>query len=67
MNEYLSPEQVCDLLPGMTKSALAQLRFTGKGPAYRAPTPKRILYKRQDVIDWIESSSRTQTGVAVSA
>ena len=29
---YLTPAQVCELIPGMTKSNLAQLRFKGAGP-----------------------------------
>ena len=42
MEKYLSPEQVCELIPGMTKGALAQLRYAGGGPQYRKPTPRTV-------------------------
>ena len=37
MTQYLSPDQVCEMIPGMTKGALAQLRFTGGGPDTASP------------------------------
>jgi predicted DNA-binding transcriptional regulator AlpA len=58
---YLSPEQVCAIAPGMTKSNLAQLRFTGKGPRYRKPTPRTVIYAESEVIAWIEASARQGT------
>jgi hypothetical protein len=58
---YLSPEQVEALVPGMTKGKLAQLRFTGKGPRYRKPTPKTVLYVAADIYAWIEDSARSGT------
>jgi predicted DNA-binding transcriptional regulator AlpA len=61
MGKYLSPEQVAELVPGMTKGALAQLRFTGKGPRYRKPTPKKVVYLESEVIDWIEGTARYGT------
>ncbi|MBG6237398.1 putative DNA-binding transcriptional regulator AlpA [Mycetocola sp. CAN_C7] len=60
---YLSPDQVMELIPGMTKANLAQLRFTGKGPRYRKPTPKTVLYVESEVIDWIENSARYGTAL----
>lgn len=57
--EYLSPAQVCELVPGMTVSNLRELRKTGKGPAYFKPTGDRghvTLYARADVIAWVEKS-----------
>jgi hypothetical protein len=58
---YLSPEQVEALVPGITKGKLAQLRFTGKGPRYRKPTPRTVLYTSADISDWIENSARSGT------
>lgn len=52
-----------ELIPGMTKANLAQLRFTGKGPRYRKPTPKTVLYVESEVIDWIENSARYGTAL----
>ena len=64
MDRYLSPEQVADLIPGMSKGNLAQLRFTGKGPRFRKPTPKTVLYKESEVVAWIEASVRYGTAEA---
>lgn len=61
METYLNPQQVCDLIPGMTKGRLAQARYTGKGPKYLAPTKRTILYRERDVIAWLEASERTST------
>jgi hypothetical protein len=58
MPVYLAPYQVVSMLPGVTRGALAQLRFTGKGPNYRKPTPKTVLYVESEVIAWVESSAR---------
>ncbi|MFZ8756098.1 helix-turn-helix transcriptional regulator [Microbacterium sp. HMH0099] len=66
MTKYLTPEQVCEIIPGITKAGLAQLRFTGTGPKFLKPTPKKVLYREADVIEWLESSERTSTA-AVSA
>lgn len=60
-NMYLTPEQVCELVPGMTKSNLAQLRFTGRGPKYLKPTARTVVYRELDVIEWLEASERTST------
>lgn len=61
MEKYLTPEQVCDLVPGMTKAGLAQLRFTGEGPVYLKPTPRKVVYRERDVIAWLEASERSST------
>lgn len=63
MNTYLSPEQVCEIVPGMTKGSLAQLRFTGKGPRYRKPTPKTVIYLESEVRNWVEGSARIGTAL----
>ncbi|TQO20321.1 hypothetical protein FB472_1952 [Rhodoglobus vestalii] len=63
MSKYLSPDQVVELIPGMSKGALAQLRFTGKGPRYRKPTPKTVIYVESEVIEWIENSARFGTAL----
>ena len=61
MDNYLSIDEVCGIIPGMTKGALAQLRFTGKGPRYRKPTPKTVIYLQSEVLEWIEGSARPGT------
>lgn len=58
---YLTPSQACVLIPGMTKEHLAQLRFIGKGPKFLKPTPRKVLYRESDVLEWLEASERTST------
>lgn len=58
---YLSPAEAAALIPGMTKTNLAQLRFTGKGPRFLKPTPRTVVYRKADVIEWLEASERTST------
>lgn len=58
---YLTPEQVCEIVPGMTKTNLAQLRFKGTGPKYYKPTPRVVLYDEASIHEWIASSVRTGT------
>ncbi len=58
---YLKPEQVCEIVPGMTKANLAQLRFKGIGPKFLKPMPRVVIYRRSDVIAWLEGSERTTT------
>lgn len=60
-SEYLTPEHVCEIIPGMTKGNLAQLRFKGQGPAFYKPSARLVIYKRNDVIEWLEGTLRTGT------
>jgi hypothetical protein len=61
MNEYLTPDQLCELVPGTNKNYWAQLRFMGTGPRYFKPSPKKVLYVKSLVIEWIENSARYGT------
>jgi len=58
---YLTPAQVCEIVPGMTKGNLAQLRFKGTGPKYYKPTPRVVLYDRESIEQWVRDSVRTGT------
>lgn len=60
-HDYITPDQVCELVPGMTKTNLSQLRFKGGGPKFLKPTPRTVVYRRADVIAWLEASERTST------
>lgn len=62
---YMTPEQLCELVPGTTKSYWANLRYLGSGPGYYKPSGKIVLYKREEVLAWLDAS-RT-TGTAESA
>ena len=61
-SRYLSPDEVCAMVPGLTAANLAQRRYLGKEPRFLKPTPKLVLYRKNDVIGWIEGSEHTQTG-----
>ena len=55
--DWLSPEQVCELLPGMTVDILLARRKKRLDPPYFKPTGDRgkvILYRREDVEQWVQ-------------
>jgi hypothetical protein len=49
----VSREQAAEFL-GITPQALSQMNGRGEGPAY-ARIGRSIRYRRQDLLDWIES------------
>lgn len=59
--QYLSPAQVCEMIPGMTKGNLAALRFQGKGPRFIKPSPKVVVYAMSAIETWLSESERTGT------
>jgi predicted DNA-binding transcriptional regulator AlpA len=59
--DFISPEIVSEIT-GLKTAALAQLRYRGAGPRFYKPTERTVLYKRSEVIAWIEASARSQTG-----
>ncbi|KFF58435.1 hypothetical protein JF66_18605 [Cryobacterium sp. MLB-32] len=63
--EFILPVHVAELT-GLNVGALAQLRYLGRGPRFYKPTPKKVLYKRSEVIAWVEASAQTQTGQSPS-
>lgn len=60
--DYLSPADVCALIPGLTVASLAQGMYPGLlPPRFLKPTPQTVLYRRSDVVEWIEASEQTST------
>ena len=59
-DEFIKPAQVSEIT-GMSQGALAQLRYGGKGPRFFKPTRRSVLYRRSEVVAWIEASSQTGT------
>lgn len=53
---WLSPEQVCQRVPGMTKGRLSDLRDRGLGPAYFKPTLRTVIYDAADVDEWVRKT-----------
>jgi hypothetical protein len=61
MDELLTPAMLCQKVPETSEPYWAQLRFRGTGPRYLKPSPKKVLYKWQDVEAWLEGSGRNGT------
>ncbi len=65
-SQYLTPAQVHERWPFLTVGLLAQLRYVGaaergEGPKYLKPTPRRVVYRELDLVEWLEASERTGT------
>lgn len=61
MEEFIQPVMVSEIT-GLSIAALAQLRYQGRGPRFYKPTPRTVLYRRSEVMAWVESSAQTATG-----
>lgn len=61
MELYLSPNEVCRLVPGMTVNLLAQMRFRGDGPEFIRASPRKIVYSRTEIDRYLESRRRSST------
>lgn len=60
---FIDSTRVCELIPGMTKNHLAQLRYRGNsGLKFYKQTPKTVLYIEDEVIEWVEKSARYISG-----
>lgn len=55
--EWLSPQQVCDRVPGLTLAILQDMRKRGVGPRYHKPTLKTVIYSAADIDTWVESAA----------
>ena len=55
-DEFILPATVGEIT-GLKTGALAQLRYMGRGPRFYKPTPRTVLYKRSEVMAWIEASA----------
>lgn len=60
--EMLTDKQVGDIVH-MKPSSLAQMRYKGTGPKF-VKLGSRVLYRRDDVIEWINANVHTITGSA---
>lgn len=63
--DFIQPAEV-ETITGLTVAALAQLRYQGRGPRFYKPTPRTVLYKRSEVIAWVEASAQNSTHDAPS-
>lgn len=60
-NGLLDIDGFCAYVPGMTRGKAAQLRYTGKGPRFLRPSARTILYRKEDVDQWLADSVCTST------
>ena len=65
-DEWLTLPQAATLMR-MTRAAIAQLRYRGVGPTFYRLSAKTILYKRSEVIAWMESRACTRTDDVLAA
>lgn len=59
-NDFVTTAWVVETT-GLSKAALGQLRYLGTGPRFYKPTPRTVLYRRSEVLAWIESSVQVRT------
>lgn len=60
MEELYTIDEVAEHL-GMTRGALATMRYEGKGPLLVKLTSRQIRYRASDLDEWIESRVREST------
>lgn len=58
--EWLSLTQAAELTH-LSRAALAQLRYRGGGPIFYRLSGKTILYRRSQLIEWMESCAFDRT------
>ncbi len=59
--ELLTPVEAGRLLGGYSPAALAQLRYTGRGPKFVKVSSRAVRYRASDLNEWIESRVRCST------
>lgn len=67
MEKYLSPKEVCEIIPGMTEALLSQMRFRGDGPPFIKPSPKKVVYRLGAIESYLASREQTSTRENISA
>ncbi len=54
-HEYLSPEQVCEQLPGLTPQTLAMWRYRNRGPGYKK-LGRTVVYPADLLQKWLDAA-----------
>ena len=60
--EFITPEAASQI-SGFSEQALAQLRYRGGGPKFYKPTSRKVLYRRSEVMAWVDASARSSNSV----
>lgn len=58
---YYTEQDLVRMLPHFGKTYWTQKRHTGGGPKYKQPSPRKVLYLGDDMIEWLENSTREST------
>ncbi len=53
-DDFMTPAAVAELT-GISLGALAQMRYDRIGPRYFKPTARSVLYRRSDIVAWVEA------------
>lgn len=61
MEKWLTPAEVCELIPGMSVGLLSQLRFRGDGPPFVKPSDRKVVYRLSTVKSWLQSREQSST------
>ncbi len=54
-HQFLAPDEVAALLPGVTRNTLAMWRYEHKGPKYYK-LGRKVVYALDDVEAWVAAS-----------
>lgn len=55
VEDFILPGEAAELT-GLTIHGLTQLRYLGQGPVYYKPSKRVVLYRRSEVLAWVEST-----------
>lgn len=55
-DRFLSPEMVCEIVPGMTVAILEDRRKKKVYPRFFKPSLRTVIYRESDVLAWVLGS-----------
>lgn len=56
-DRFLSPEMVCEMVPGMTHAILEDRRKRKVDPRFYKPSLRTVVYRESDVLAWVLGSA----------
>ncbi|MFE6965688.1 helix-turn-helix transcriptional regulator [Agromyces sp. NPDC057679] len=66
MPDLMTPEELAELVHS-TPASLAQLRYRGGGPRFVRFGKKKVMYRREDVEEYLAANLYSRTDQPVSA
>jgi len=58
--DYVTDERAAELLH-VSKAALRQWRYEGRGPRYTKAGGRKVLYRKSELVRWLEANERQGT------